>query len=69
MVHTDFILIVLKTTKPDKHQKPLKYRELNSNKKFCVVACRKEYVSRAELIRKNLEGKKGQLILFYALSP
>ena len=49
-----------------KHQKPLECREFNSNKKFYVVACLKEYISRTELIRENLEGKKDQLILSYS---
>ena len=49
-----------------KHQKPLEYREFSSNKKFYVVACLKEYISRTELIRENLEGKKDQLILSYS---
>ena len=56
----------MKTTKPDKHQKPLEYREFNSNKKLCVVTCLKEYILRIELIRENLEGNKDQLILSYA---
>ena len=62
--YTFYIDKVLKTTKPGKHQKPLEYREFSSNKKFCVVPCPKEYISRTELITENLEGN--QLILSYA---
>ena len=57
---------ILETTKPGKPQKPLEYREFNSNKKLCVILSLKEYISRTVLIREYLEGNKDQLILSYA---
>ena len=66
MAHKHYIDKLLKTTKPGKSQKHLEYREFNSNKKPCLVACLKEYISRTELTRENLEGNKDQLILLYA---
>ena len=63
---TFYIPSVLKTTKPGKHQEPLIFRYFPDNEKICVVSYLKEYLSRTENIRENLEMDAQQLILSYA---
>ena len=65
-IYTFYIDKGLKTTKLGKHQKPLEYREFNSNRKICVVGCLNGNISQTQLNRENLEGNK---ILILCFSP
>ena len=57
---------ILKALKPGNIRKPLEYRQYPNNIEILYVATRlKEYISRTELIRENLNGNNEQLILSY----
>ena len=63
--HSFYIASILKTTRPGKHQEPLRFVEYTIDKDVCVVDCLDEYITRTSNIRENLEGKPQQLILSY----
>ena len=65
-LYTFYIPVVLKTTKPGRHQAPLQFQVFPHNNKLCVVNCLKEYTKRTDNIRENLAKQPKNLILSYA---
>ncbi|XP_057291878.1 uncharacterized protein LOC130614434 [Hydractinia symbiolongicarpus] len=64
--YTFYIPTILKTTKPGKHQEPLRFLAYSNNPKLCIVNCLQEYLERTNSIRENLENQPKQLLLSYA---
>ena len=63
---TFYIDTIQKTTRPGRHQPPLVFQSFEPNEKLCIINCLKEYSSRTDILRKNLERTTQQLILSYA---
>jgi len=62
---TFYIASLLKTSRPGKHQEPLRFLKFEETK-LCVINCLLEYTKRTELIRENLPNQPQELILSYA---
>ena len=58
--------VILKTTTPSSHQKPLVFQSFPHNNKLCVVGCLGNYIQRVRHIRKHSAGSATNLILSYA---
>ena len=57
--------MILKTTKPGKHQEPLRFERYPLNEKVCL-SCLDEFLKRTNLIRENLQDQPTELLLSYA---
>ena len=60
--YTFYIDAIQKTLRPGRHQPPLMYQSFEPNKKLCTINSLKEYRSRSDLLRGNLEGTAPQHI-------
>jgi len=40
--------VILKTTKPGKHQEPLRFERYPSNEKVCIVNCLEKYLKKTD---------------------
>ena len=64
--YTFYIDRIRKTTRPGRHQPSLVFQSFQPNEKLFIINCLKEYSSRTDLLKENLEGTPQQLILSYA---
>ena len=54
--NTFYIDAIKKTTTPGRHQPSLVFQSFETNEKLSIINCLKEYRSRIDLLRENLEG-------------
>ena len=54
--NTFYIDTVQKTTRPGRHPPSLVFQSSEPNEKLSIINCLKEYRSRIDLLRENLEG-------------
>ena len=64
--YTFYIDRIQKSTRPGRHQPSLVFQSFQPNEKLFIINCLKEYRSRTDLLKENLEGTPQQLILSYA---